>query len=181
MELSNLEAFERYSALGPDFLTWMMVRVLEDDFPAPASEPGLTVDIKGPLVFISDAGEANKITLAGDEAVGAPELRSALRQGKKLTRARLEFVAAVDTWTFTFDAETFDLKAIKLPVPPLADIEANLTMRAEATARLYHLIDELFEGFLAIRLSPEAWDSEASRWKKLATAPIRERKAEPAT
>lgn len=168
MDLAPLEAFERYGALGPDFLTWLLVRVLDDEFQGPPSEPALTADIKGPLVFTSDGGEANKITLAGDEPATAPEVRAALRQGKKLTRAKVLFMAHEDTYQFTLDAETFDLKGIKLPVPTIADADSNMTMRAEATMRLFHLLDEIYEGFLAIRLSPEAWKTEAEKWKKAA-------------
>ncbi len=168
MELAPLEAFERYSALGPDFMTWLLVRIMEDEMPAPPSEPGLQIDFEGPLVFVSDTGEANKITLAGDEAVMAPEVKSALRQGKKLQRAKVVFTAMEDTWKFALDGETFDLKGIKLPTPNTPDIDMNLSIRVDATLRAYHLLDEMFEAFLPLRLSPEAWKEEASRWKKVA-------------
>lgn len=167
-ELAPMEAFQRYAALGPDFLTWLLVRVLEDDIPAPPSEPGLKVDIQGPLLFIGDGGEATKVTLAGEEAAAAPEVQSALRQGKKLARGKVLFSVMEDTWTFTLDAETFDLRSIKLPVPPVPDAEQNLHMRVEATMRLMLLIDEMFEGFLTIRLNPEGWKSEAEKWRKKA-------------
>jgi hypothetical protein len=164
-ELSPLEAFQKYAALGPDFLTWLLVRVLEDDCPRPLSEPGLKVDIQGPLLFISEDGEARKITLAGDEAASAPEVLSALRQGKKLTRAKVIFTAQEDTWTFTLDAQFFDLKSIKLPVPAIPDLNQYLQMRVEATVRLYSLVDEIYTDiFLPLRLSPDAWKEEAKSW-----------------
>ncbi len=164
-ELSPMEAFQKFAALGPDFLTWLLVRVLNDDYPKPASEPGLKIDIQGPLLFISDDGEAKKVTLAGEEAASAPEVASALRQGKKLTRAKVIFTAQEDTWAFTLDAQYFDLKSIKLPVPSIPDLNQYLQMRIEATMRLYSLVDELYtDVFLPIRLSPEAWKEEAKSW-----------------
>lgn len=169
IELSPMEAFQKYAALGPDFLTWLLVHVLEDDFPRPASEPGLKIDIQGPLLFISEDGEARKVTLTGEEAAGAPEVTSALRQGKKLTRAKLIFTAQEDTWAFTLDAEFFDLRSIKLPVPTVPDINQYLQMRIEATMRLYSLVDEIFQDlFLPLRLSPEVWKEEAKSWIKKA-------------
>jgi hypothetical protein len=168
-DLSPMEAFQKYAALGPEFLTWLLVRVLADEYERPASEPGLKIDIQGPLLFVGEEGEAKKVTLAGEEAAAAPEVISALRQGKKLSRARLLFTAQEDTWAFTLDAELFDLKSIKLPVPPVPDLNLYLQMRVEATMRLYSLVDELFQDiFLPLRLSPEAWKKEAAGWVKLA-------------
>ena len=153
----------------------MLVHVLEDDLPAPQSEPALKADIQGPLLFTSEGGEARKITLAGDEAASAPEVISALRQGKKLVRAKLVFEAMEDTYTFTLDAETFDLKSIKLPVPNIADQLQYFDMRIEALTRLYLYVDELFEGFLQLRLDPEQWKEEAATWRKLATGQQRKK------
>ncbi|CAN5380460.1 hypothetical protein BH09SUM1_BH09SUM1_03010 [soil metagenome] len=165
-ELAPLEAFQKYGALGPDFLTWLLVRVLDGDVPPPPSEPGLKVDIQGPLLFASDDGEARKVTLSGEEAASAPEVSSALRQGKKLLRAKLLLNAQEDTWAFTLEAEFFDLKSIKLPVPPIPDMEQYLSMRIQSAQRLYLLVDELFENFLTLRLDPTLWAEEAKKWKK---------------
>ncbi len=95
-------------------------------------------------------------------------MKSALRQGKRLARAKFIFTAMEDTYAFTLDAETFDLKSIKLPVPKIPDLSSYFVMRLEATARLFLYMDELFEGFLQVRLNPEAWKGEAERWKKAA-------------
>lgn len=168
MELAPIEAFQRYGALGPDFLTWLLVRVLEDEVPGTPCEPGLKVDMQGPLVFTAEGGEAKKVSLAGEEAASAPEVLSALRQGKKLARARVLFTAVQDTWGFTLDSETFDLRSIKLPVPSIADVEEHLRMRIESTMRLFQMVDELFEVFLSLRLSAETWKSETQRRRKLA-------------
>lgn len=172
MELSPLEAFQRYASLGPDFFTWLLVRILEDDLPVLASEPGMKVDLQGPLLFVGEGGEASKVSLSGDEAASAPEVLSALRQGKRLIRARLVFNANEDVYTFTLDAETFDLKSIKLPVPTLADREQYFAMRLEATARLALYVEEYFEGFLHLRLNPESWKEEGARWRRVASGKI---------
>jgi hypothetical protein len=167
-ELAPIEAFQRYASLGPDFLTWLMVRVLDDELPQPPSEPGLKIDIQGPLLFVAEGGEATKVTLAGEEAASAPEVASALRQGKRLNRAKVLFTAVEDTWSFTLDAETFDLKSVKVPIPPIPDRDEYMVMRIESMAHLYYLLDEVFEIFLSLRLNEESWKDEATRWKKIA-------------
>ncbi len=165
-ELAPLEAFERYGALGPDFLTWLLVRVLEDKVPGIPSEPGLKLDVQGPLQFASEAGEARKVTLSGEEAATAPEVISALRRGKRLMRGKFLLTAVEDTWTFTLDGGTFDLRSLKLPVPPIPDAESYLEARIEAVLRVYTLLDELFEAFLPERLSPDTWREELARWAR---------------
>lgn len=165
-ELSPLEASQKYAALGPDFLTWLLMRVLDDDCPRPKSEPGLKIDIQGPLLFASEDGEARKVAMAGDEAASAPEVTSALKQGKRLVRARLIFTAQEDTWACTLDAVTFDLRSIKLPVPSVPDLHQYLQMRISSTMRLFGLLDEIYHDlFLPIRLDPGAWKEEASGWR----------------
>lgn len=159
-QLSALEAMDRYGTLGPDFLTWLLVHVRRDDLPKPPSEPGLDVSLFGPMMLASESGEATKITLAGEEAAAAPEIEAALRAGKRLMRSKIEFNAQESKWTFALDAETFDLKSMKLPVPKVADLDEYMTMRVQAAQHLAHLIDEMFELFLAVRLDAALWREE---------------------
>ena len=163
-EMSALDIMDRYGALGPDFLTWLWVHSLDESLPAPPSEPGLAVGCIGPMVFESEIGDATKISLAGDEAATAPEAKAALRTGKRLKRSKLEFSAQDAKWTFTLDSDTFDLRSIKLPVPKVADLDEYMTMRVQATQHLAHIVHELFEIFLTIRLDAAKWKEELENW-----------------
>jgi len=155
---------ERYGAVGPDFLTWLCACWVRGETPAPPSEPGLQISLQGPVTLSGQAGEATKVTLSGDDAAGSPEVRAALRQGKRLVRSKLVFTAQDNTWTFTLDAETFDLKSVKLPVPKLADLDEYLALRVQATQHLARLVEELFDGFLPLRLDAAAWKVEVESW-----------------
>lgn len=164
-ELSYLEIMERYGAFGPDFLTWLAVRTTRDDLPAPPSEPGLKASVHGPMVFESSTGEATRMSLAGEEAASAPEVRAALRAGKRLARSRVEFTAQDATWTFTLDAATFDLRSVKLPVPKIPDLDEYFSQRIQALQHLDRLVRELFELFLPMRLDPSSWKAEVAGWR----------------
>lgn len=167
--LNAMEANDRYKSLGPEFLTWLYVHIQGEDLPAPESEPGLKISMLGPVVMTSETGEATKMSLAGEEAAAAPELRSGLKAGKRIAQARLQFEVHGDTWVFSLHGETFDFRGMKLPVPKIADADESLAMRVQATQRLSLLVGEMFEAFLLVRLDPAAWKQEAARWKKLAT------------
>ncbi len=166
LQLSPLEAFERYAPLGPDFLTWLLVHVVESDLPEISVEPTLKLDIQGPMVFEGGQGEAGKMTLTGEEAATAPEVLSALREGKRLKRAKVLFNADEVAWHFTLDAVTFDLRGSKLPVPNMPDAADQLFIRLESLSQLYAILDELFEKFLQIRLDPETWRQELIFWRQ---------------
>ena len=166
MDLTPLQAYERYASLGPDFLTWLLIRVVDTNVPAPASEPDLVIDIQGPLVFTGEGGEARMVSMAGDEAATAPEVFSALRQGKRLTRAKVLFTVHEEVYKFTLDAEHFDLKGVKLPVPTMPDGPEFVELRAQSLMRLYQLLDDLYEAFLEIRLSPDLWKGELEQARR---------------
>lgn len=165
-EISNMEIMDRFASMGPDFLTWLCMESLRDTLVPPPSEPGLIVVPKGPVVLFSDLGEATKVTLAGDEAPSAPEFLSAIAQGKRLQRCRLEFTAQDATWLFTLDSQTMDVKSVKLPVPKLADLDEYVMMRVQATQHLYHLLNELFDQFLHQRCDPQRWPECLKAWAK---------------
>lgn len=167
-QLSALELMDRYGTLGPDFLTWLCVHTRRGDLGPVPSEPGLQVMLMGPMLFTSETGEATKMTLAGDEAASAPEVDAALRQGKRLMRTKMDFTVMDAKYVFTLDAETFDLRSIKLPVPKLPDLDEYLTMRVQATQHLARLVSELFEQFLPLRLDVAAWRDEVESWKSAA-------------
>lgn len=163
---SALEVMDRYGPLGPDFLTWLAASVRAGNLPSPPSEPGMQVDLRGPLLFEAPFGDATKMTLAGADAGTAPEVSAALRQGKRLRRARLEFTVVDARWEFTLDAETFDLRGAKLPVPKVPDLDEYLRMRVQALQHLARIVEELFELFLAVRLDAARWKEEVGNWTR---------------
>lgn len=167
-ELSVLEAFERYGSLGPDFLTWLFVSTqTEGDNPS-ISQYVQEIEFRGPIVLMGEGGEALKVSLSGDEAPNAPEVRSALAEGKRIVRSKLLLTVGADQFQCTLNAESFDLSGLKLPIPKTPDWELFLSDRIQAMQHLYGILDALFEAFLAIRLSPDLWKKEAELWLALA-------------
>ena len=73
-ELGVLEAFEQYRPLGPDFLTWLAMSARAENSVSLADGTRLELEIRGPLTLAAGTGEATKVSLAGDVAVGAPVL-----------------------------------------------------------------------------------------------------------
>lgn len=166
--LPVLEAMERYGHLGPDFLTWILCRWIAGDEITTPSEPGLHIMFNGPITM---AGVAEKVALQGDDCAGSPELLTALRQGKRVAKARVVLTAQENSWAFVLDAETFTFGSVKLPVPKIPDVNEYLTLRVQAMQHLRSVVHELFETFLPVRFDPTTWKSTVEAWAETEAAP----------
>jgi hypothetical protein len=161
-----IEHAQQYAAIGPDFLTHTMQQILDDAWAPPACEPLLKADIMGPLYF-EGLTEIRKATFGGEEAAAGAEVTTALKNKKKLTRARFSFYAQEDHYQFTLDGPTFDFRAVKLPVPVLADENAFLEMRIDALLRLQQYVEESFATFAATWTPATAVEEEGYEVKSL--------------
>ena len=69
-----------------------------------------------------------------------------------------------DQYAFTFTAETFDLSALKVPVPRLPDAAQYATDRVTAMQHLFDIVERAYGDFLALRLAPEQWAATVESW-----------------
>ncbi|MFZ4578652.1 MAG: hypothetical protein ACOYOB_09700 [Myxococcota bacterium] len=149
---------ERYAFLGREFLTWLWYesahnnsRVQTDTFGAVQVEFGqrLTLETGG------NVREGS--TVSADAPTETEEARTALRTGKKVSRARLILEVADKHYELGIDAETLTLSQLKLPVvsggEDLWRIEERLKLLDEVEA----IIDELYVAFVRLRRDEEAW------------------------
>jgi hypothetical protein len=149
---------ERYAFLGREFLTWLWYesahnnsRVQTDTFGAVQVEFGqrLTLETGG------NVREGS--TVQADAPTETEEARTALRTGKKVSRARLILEVADKHYELGIDAETLTLSQLKLPVvsggEDLWRIEERLKLLDEVEA----IIDELYVAFVRLRRDEEAW------------------------
>ena len=98
------------------------------------------------------------------------EGKEALRQGKKITAARLRVVHDKTEWEFTFKADRFHFQSMKLPTHPEGegeeiDREGQLLERIDLIEKAAGTMDLLFQSFLKRRLSND-WEAELSRMQK---------------
>jgi hypothetical protein len=89
----------------------------------------------------------------------APEAKNALRQGKLPSEAKLRATDGAREFAFTFKADTLSLSALAIP----AELDTKEDEMAEVvkdrmriTDELEVILDDLFEDFVALRLST-AW------------------------
>lgn len=166
-ELPVLEIMERYGHFGPDFLTWMLCCWISGEEQPTPSEPGLQIKFASSITMSAVSSEAEKVSLAGESAADSPELRTALREGKRVAKAALVLTAHDNDWKFILDAETFGFGSATLPVPKIPDANEYLSLRIDAIVHLRNIVHELFDAFMAIRTNPDSWKVVVESWSDI--------------
>lgn len=150
--------------IGQEFLTWLLFQS----------------DLNSGIVNIEGMGSAEiwfedrlvlehgldlfrqKVTCQGKD-LGLMEAFTALREGKKVSQARLRLSFEDLQWRLTILADTFEITGIRLPKSVDDDDESDvgaiggLLDRVSLTSQLLEIIDKLFAQFIRLRTSP-AWD-----------------------
>jgi recombination associated protein RdgC len=157
--------------IGREFLTWLWFKSEERN--GTISIPGAgecEIQFIRRLVLESGDGEyAEQVVCQGMHA-DLKEGKEALRQGKKITAARLRVAHDKTEWEFTFKADRFHFQSMKLPTLPEndgeeVDREGQLLERIYLVERAAGLMDQLFQSFAKIRLAG-AWPEEQARMQK---------------
>ena len=162
--------------IGREFLTWLWFK--SEERGGRILLPGTgecEVQFIRRLVLESGDGEyAEQVVCQGMHA-DLKEGKEALRQGKKISAARLRVAHDHTEWEFTFKADRFHFQSMKLPTLPEddggeIDREGQLLERIYLVEKATGLMDQLFQIFAKIRLSGD-WTAEQSRLQKWITLP----------
>ncbi len=158
-------AFNKYSFLGYEFLTWLWF--LTENAPDRIREiytDTTTLTVGNRVVLenrVHDGVES--ITIKGDDA-GLEEGRLAIRKGAVVTELNLIYKSGENEWRFTLKGESFHIANLKLPetgpVETGSDIEGVVLERIYLSEKIVRLIDALYVRFVKLRLS-EDWQKTA--------------------
>ena len=90
------------------------------------------------------------------------EARHALREGKKITQAKMKLRQGDNDWAFTLDAAWLNFRSLKTP-KVMADLQEDpeglFFERLQLTKKVVELMEALFIDFMKIRIS-ERWVAE---------------------
>lgn len=153
--------------LGQEFLTWLWYRSEYADglFRAKNGDYAFHVRIEQRLVVRGGEGEHQETASVSGSFSPLREARLGLSTGKKVVRALVSFYKDEMNWQVSLKAEDFCLNSFKTPVVSKEteseeDEDATFYIKMQFITEGLALIDEVYRQFLAIRLSPNAWDEE---------------------
>lgn len=154
--------------IGREFLTWLWFKSEERNGRIQIPTVGeCEVFFIRRLVLESGDGEYAETVVCQGLHADLKEGKEALRQGKKITAARLRLAHDRTDWEFTFKADRFHFQSMKLPTIPEKDgdeldREGQLLERIDLVEKAAEMMDRLFRSFLERRISPD-WDGELTR------------------
>jgi hypothetical protein len=157
--------------VGREFLTWLWFKSEERNGMIRISG-GSESEVFFVRRLVLEAGEgeyAETIVCQGLHA-DLKEGKEALRQGKKISAARLRMAHDKVEWEFTFKADRFHFQSMKLPSVAEnegeeADREGQILERIYLIEKAAGMMDQFFRLFLDLRLS-DGWGKEQARMQK---------------
>ncbi|HEY5654083.1 MAG TPA: recombination-associated protein RdgC [Pontiella sp.] len=149
---------------GREFLMWLWYSSEKCRGLADIPEVGeIAYMVEGPLTFVMEGKGAHEITLRKGEPMLSAEARTALLSGKKLKKAKVHFARGEETWAFTFDADDFIFRSLKLPQTETFDRIGKFQERMVLIETFRQMFFHLYSEFVKAR-------NDTKEWKKIKAA-----------
>lgn len=155
---ATTEGADTHGFLGEEFLTWIWFRweTTGGEFTLSGGRVvGIALDDF--LAFAAPSEDETEQTLRRGLPTRTQEARTALRQGRRLRKARLLVAEGPRQWSATLDAPTLTLNGVKLP-EDAEECESEQDRTADRTANwlaLHEIVQSLYAMFLKDRLKPD--------------------------
>jgi len=160
-------AYNRYTFLGNEFLTWIWF-VIENDqsIIRQCGEDTHELTVGNRMVLVNRwANGMETISIKGD-AAGLEEGRLSLSKGALVTEINLFYKSGSHQWQFSIKGESLNFSGLKLPETGAAeqqeDVEGVVLDKLYLYEKPFLFIDALYRKFIQCRLS-EAWQDTKSK------------------
>jgi len=171
-----IDLMREKSFLGQEFLTWLWYQSEINSGLIDVDEFGsVEVWIEDRLVLETGTSGLRETVICQGRNLDLAEARTALREGKKVTQAKLRLKSQDYEWRLTIKAESLEMTGVRAPktLDPEAEeagSEAGRMLDRLAVIRqLIRIMNALYARFLAGRLT-ESWDQAElpgiRRWLK---------------
>jgi hypothetical protein len=161
-----VDIIESKRFLGGELLLWLWYESERSGgvFELPdAGEIALVFDDQ--LVLEAFLAETEQSRLSGGSPADSPEARSALRAGKRVSKAKLRLRRDEREFVFTMSAPDFDFSSVKVPAV-LKNEDERLVERLSLLDELTDVWARLYREFLRLRLGAQ-WprlEAEMRAW-----------------
>lgn len=122
--------------------------------------------VEGPLTFVMEGKGAHEINLRKGEPMLSAEARTALISGKKLKKAKVQFVRGEEVWAFTFDADDFVFRSLKLPETETFDRVGKFQERMVFMETFREAFFYLYSEFAKERNDSKVWKETKEEMRK---------------
>ena len=160
-------AYNKYTFLGNEFLTWIwfLIETDQDIAAIIASKESVSLEIGNSIVLENNLGDKakEKITIKGDKA-GLEEGTTALKKGALVTQLNLLCkMGEEEEYKFTIKGESFNITGLKTPSTQTTksedELEGMILEKAYLLLKVTGVIDTLFLKYIEQRISDD-WKTE---------------------
>jgi hypothetical protein len=109
---------------------------------------------------------AHETTLKKGEPTLSAEARTALLNGKKLKKAKLQFSRGEESWSVQLDADEFIFRSLKLPPTETFDRVGKFQERMILLDAFRQIFFHLYHTFIKERSNPEIWETTKQAMRK---------------
>jgi hypothetical protein len=162
MMLDIATAYNKYSFLGNEFLTWIwfLIEKEKDIAAIMESKESISLSIGNSLVLENNLGDKSKekITIKGDKA-GLEEGTTALKKGAFVTELNLLCKMGEEEYKFTIKGESFNITGLKTPAAQTTksedELEGIILEKTYLLLKVIQVIDTLFLKYIEQRISDD--------------------------
>lgn len=152
---------------GREFLMWLWYCSEKRGGLANIPDVGeIAYMVEGPLTFVMEGKGAHEITLKKGEPMLSAEAKTSLLGGKKLKKAKVQFVRGEEAWAFTFDADEFVFRSLKLPQTETFDRVGKFQERMVLLETFRQSFFHLFREFVKERNDAKEWKETKAAMRK---------------
>jgi len=159
---------------GREFLMWLWYSSEKRGGLANIPDIGeIAYMVEGPLTFVMEGKGAHEIVLKKGEPMLSAEARTALLNGKKLKKAKVQLARGEETWTFALDADEFIFRSLKLPQTEAFDRVGKFQERMVLLEAFRQSFFHLYGEFVKERNSSKDWkETKAAMRQWVAERPV---------
>ncbi|TWI75536.1 hypothetical protein LZ24_00583 [Desulfobotulus alkaliphilus] len=157
-------AYNRFSFVGQEFLTWLwFISETQDDIFQKVHEEITDLRLGNRMVLQNRYGDdrIETLTIKGDTA-GLEEAMVALQKGAVVTEMQIIFTSGEHEWSLTLKGEHLGLSGLKTPetasIKEIEETEGAVIEKFFLIHKAYEITDKLFIHFIKIRTG-EIWNN----------------------
>ncbi len=161
--MSVMDEVREHESLGRDFLIWLWFNseTLGGGYDLGNGDE-VELWFEGKITLRSEGDGFTETVICTGENARIREARFALKEEKKVTRAKVHLRAGDDDWSFELDSTWMNFHALKTPrvlKDQEDDPDALFYERMSLLEKPVTIMDRLFSFYLEARMSP-AWETE---------------------
>jgi hypothetical protein len=161
--MKDIQVIEQGRFLGEEFLLWLWMKGLVDGGLSGHEGDLSCCFVDDAVLLASERGDVKEVSLRKGNPAESREAFEALSRGMRPSRAKLRLLSGDLEWTFTLNAGTLDLQALKLPPTSSKDAAARMADRLFLMEECANHVERRFAKFLRARADDAAALQEALR------------------